>query len=224
MLLAVAAGTVTGYAGRGRLRRLAEIRPERSRLLLTALGLAVAGVITSWLWEPALSVSAALSGFVVAFYAWVNRRHRGAILVGLGLAANGIVVLANGALPVSTEAAAHAGTDVVARAFGRPAVPITDETRLAALGRVIPVAFPPRPEVVSPGDIALAAGLAVVVATGMTGTSSQRRRSDAHATMAAEHADDHDREHVDHGQEVAQAQGTQEQGRQPRQASQRLNL
>jgi hypothetical protein len=222
VLLAVTAGVAAGYAGRGRLRHLIEIRPQRSRLLLTAIGLAVAGVFTSWLWEPALSVSAALSGLVVAFYAGVNRRHRGAVLVALGLVVNSIVLLANGAVPVSTEAAARAGTDVVTRTFGRPTVPIGDDTRLAPLGRVIPVAFPPRPEVVSPGDIAVAAGLAVIVSTGMTGTSTQRRRRDEHATIGAEHGDDHDREYHDHGQEVAQAQGSQEQVRQPRQAPQRL--
>lgn len=166
--LALAAGLAVGYAKGGRLRRLASPPPVRNRLLLTALGLYIVAVFTSWAWESALPLLSALSWCVVAFYAWVNRWMPGARLVALGLTANALVLLFNGSVPISPGAAARAGAET--SAVQEPDTEPTDSsTRLAWLAKNVPVAFPPRPEVVSPGDIAVAAGLATVIATGMTG-------------------------------------------------------
>lgn len=166
--LALAAGLIVGYAKHGRLRRLASPPPVRNRLLLTALGLYIVAVFASWAWESALPVLSALSWFVVAFYAWLNRWMPGARLVALGLVANALVLLVNSSVPISPSAAERAGVEISALE-GPRTEPTNSSTRLAWLAKSIPVAFPPRPEVVSPGDIAVAAGLATVVATGMTG-------------------------------------------------------
>lgn len=185
VLLALAAGLAAGYARRGRLRRLAAHPPIRSRLILTALGLYALGVAGSWAWEPLLPTLTALCWFTLGFYAWLNRGYHGARLIALGLAANGLVIMLNGAMPISTTAqeragvaptvAAGPGNGASAPAGAEPAeetgrvTAIGDGTTLPFLGKVVPVAFPPRPEVVSPGDIAVAAGCAAALATGMTG-------------------------------------------------------
>lgn len=176
VLVAVAAGLAVGYARDGRLRRLLDQPPERSRLLLTALGLVVVGVLAGWAWGPLLAFFSALSGLAIAFYAWINRRFQGALLVAGGFALNALVLLLNGAVPVSEQAADRIGADTTLAASD--VVPTSGAT-LPWLGKVIPVAFPPSPEVVSAGDVAIAAGLGLVVAAGMT------RR-----TAAAEVADD----------------------------------
>jgi hypothetical protein len=169
VLLAVAAGVVVGYARGGTVGRLATLRPARNRLLLTAIGLHALGVLGGWLWEPLLPALTGLSWTVLGYYAWVNRAIQGAALIAAGLIANAAVMLANGTIPVSADAAARAGTDVAeVVASGNHEITSAD-TRLAWLGKVVPVAFPPRPEVVTPGDVAVAAGLALVVGTGLTG-------------------------------------------------------
>lgn len=171
LLLALAAGLVAGYARGGRLRRLGERPPVRSRLILTALGAYAVGVAGSWVWEPLLPVMTALCWFTIGFYAWLNRAYHGARLVALGLVANGLVILLNGGMPVSATAQERAGVETTATERteeGRVTV-VDDATRLPWLGKTIPVAFPPRPEAVSAGDVAVAAGVAAALATAMTG-------------------------------------------------------
>ncbi|NEE02559.1 DUF5317 family protein [Phytoactinopolyspora halotolerans] len=168
IVLALAAGLTVGYVKGGRLRRLAEPPPARNRLLLTALGLYVIAVFASWAWETALALLSGLAWLVVAFYAWVNRWAPGARLIALGICANALVLIVNGAVPVAETAAARAGAET-ATADTENAEPADDSTRLSWLGKNIPIAFPPRPEVASPGDLAIAAGLATFLATGMLG-------------------------------------------------------
>ena len=185
MLLSLAAGVAIGYAQGGSLARLTRLPLRRTRLLLTALSLAVLGVLFGWLWEPLLCVLSALSWLTVAFYAWVNRAVPGAALVAIGLAANGLVLLLNGAVPVSADAAARAGADPIAVVGPAGREPMGPDTRLPWLAKTVPVAFPPRPEVVSPGDAAVAAGLAVVAGVGMARTTG---RPDEKAVVADEAA------------------------------------
>jgi hypothetical protein len=155
-------------------------------LLLTALGLYVLGVLGGWAWEPLLSILAALAWLTIALYAWVNRRVHGAALVAAGLAANGLVLLLNGAVPVSHSAATDAGVDPAAVVDTAGHEASGPDTLLPWLGKTVPVAFPPHPEVVSPGDVAVAAGLAVMVGLGMVHTVRRAAVGDDAAT-AAEH-------------------------------------
>lgn len=170
VVIALVLGVVVGHARGGRLGLLITHQPTRARLLLTALGLYVVGVLASWAWEPLLAVMSALSGLTLAYFAWVNRELDGARLVALGLSTNAIVLLANGAVPVSTSAALRAGLTGIA--FDERHVG-TAEATLPWLGKVIPVAFPPLPQVVSPGDVAIAAGLGLVATFGMTRRQSK---------------------------------------------------
>lgn len=165
VLLAIAAGVVVGYARGGRVRRLVSQRPMRSRLLLTALLLYVLGVLGGWAWEPLLPILTALGGLVIAYFAWLNRHFEGALLVALGMATNALVVLLNGAMPISTDAVARSGAAAADLTDSRY-VDVADAV-LPWLGKIVPVALPGAPEVVSPGDIALAAGCGLIVATSM---------------------------------------------------------
>lgn len=169
VLLALVAGVAAGFARGGGLVRLAALRPRQNRLVLTAIALHAVGVLGGWLWPPLLPTLVGISWAVLGYYAWVNRQINGAALVAAGLLANAFVMLLNGATPVSTDAAARAGVDPLAIVEASDHEAINADTNMPWLGKVIPVAFPPRPEVVSPGDIAVAAGLAVVVAMGLTG-------------------------------------------------------
>ncbi len=179
VLLALVAGVVAGFARGGGLARLATLRPRRNRLLVTAIGLHALGVLGGWLWDPLLPMLVGLSWAVLAFYAWVNRPIHGAALLAAGLAANAVVLLANGAMPVSGSAAARAGADPAVVLETGDHEPIASDSRLPWLGKVVPVAFPPRPEVVSPGDVAVAAGIAVLLGMGLTGRREPVRRFNA---------------------------------------------
>lgn len=169
VIIALLAGTVAGFARGGGLARLVTLRPVRSRLLLTGLGGYAVGVMLALVWAPALGFFAALAMLVWAFYAWLNRSIQGAPLIAAGLVANAFVLLINGATPVSEDAAERAGADLTEAISPQLNEPAGPDSNLAWLGKSVPIAFPPRPEVVSPGDLAIAAGLAVAVCMGMTG-------------------------------------------------------
>jgi hypothetical protein len=98
-----------------------------------------------------------------------NIRLAGVPLITLGLLANALVVALNGAMPVSTDAAARARVSVADIAAGHDTRhSIADAgTALRPLGDVIPLPLPWRPEVVSPGDALIAAGLGELVLLGM---------------------------------------------------------
>jgi hypothetical protein len=106
----------------------------------------------------------------------------GVPLVTLGLVLNAAVVAANGAMPVSIDAAFRAGVptgDIAAGLDARHEI-AGRGTVWRRLGDVIPVPLPARPEVVSPGDVLVAAGLAELVVVGML----RRRTEDAEAVAS----------------------------------------
>ncbi|MHB1802269.1 MAG: DUF5317 domain-containing protein, partial [Actinomycetes bacterium] len=109
-----------------------------------------------------------LAGFVLlAYFVVVNRRLPGIGLVATGLTLNTMVVVLDGAMPVSTAAAARAGL--------RPdqAVPPGDVAHLAAdattrlrwLGDTIAFPLPGHAAVLSPGDLLVAAGVGLAAYT-----------------------------------------------------------
>jgi Family of unknown function (DUF5317) len=144
----------------------------RDRWLVTAgVAAQIVGGVVTW---AANSGTAYVVGLVVSAFAALgfclrNLRIRGVPLVTLGLLLNAVVVGLNGAMPVSTAAAAHAGTPITSIAAGTdPRHEIAGAaTTLRALGDVVPVPLPVLPEVVSPGDVLIAAGLAELLYLGM---------------------------------------------------------
>ncbi len=183
VLVMLVGAVVVGRCTGGRLHRLAEL-PMRGRLLVGgAVAAQLAGaLLTGPLGEPVYLAGLAVSAACVAVFCGLNLRCAGIPLAALGLAFNALVVGMNGAMPVSPYAAARAGIatgPIAAGADPRHEIRGPD-TRLAALGDVVPVPWPVSPEVISPGDGLLAAGLALFVFAGM------RRRTEEEGAARAD--------------------------------------
>ena len=162
LLFAVAIGWLSG----GSLERLGAMSLRARRLVYGAFAAQAVGTVVGGPFYPlGLVVSAGLVGWCLTR----NRGVRGTGLIATGLFCNALVVGLNGAMPVSVEAAGRAGTTTQHILVGDdPRHEIADrDTRLRFLGDVVPVRAPWRPEVVSPGDILLAAGIAQLVLIGM---------------------------------------------------------
>jgi hypothetical protein len=171
LVVAVLALLVAAAAGGDRLARL-HIRAVR--LLVVAALLQVGTALLAPQSVTARASTLLLSAVLVGLFLWGNRRLSGIPLVALGLLLNGVVVGLNLAMPVSVGAAARAG-------LSRADLQLEDDpfhedsgpgTRVAALGDIIPVALPWRPQTVSPGDVLVASGVGLLLAAG----APRRRR------------------------------------------------
>lgn len=158
-VLALGAALLTGGS------RLAQVRLRAVRLLVAA---AVVQLGTSAL-APHSGVvrttALVMTSVLVGLFVYGNWKVAGAPLIGAGLLLNVLVVVANGAMPVSVDAAARAGMTRAELALTADAMrePLTDATVLGWLADVIPVALPWRPQVVSPGDVLVAAGVGLLL-------------------------------------------------------------
>lgn len=179
VLVVLAVALAIGWLRGGSLDRLGALPVRSRRLVVAAL---VAQLIGTVVGGPAYAVGLVLSALLVALFLVRNRGIRGTGLVALGLVANALVVGANGAMPVSAEAADRAGVgigDLLTGDDGRHEL-AQASTRLRPLGDEIPVPLALRPEVVSIGDVLVAAGLGQLVALGMVaGTPLGRPRGAA---------------------------------------------
>ena len=174
-LLVLLGAIALGYARGGTLDRLGHLPLRRKRLVVAALVLQLLGGLAGG-WRYPLGL--ALSAVLVAAFLVVNRGVRGTGLVALGLASNALVVALNGAMPVSGDAMGRARLstqDVVSGADPRHEL-IGPGTRTAWLADRVPVFLPGRTEIVSAGDVGVAAGLAELVVVGM---GRRRRRATA---------------------------------------------
>ncbi|MCW2542790.1 MAG: hypothetical protein JWM40_342 [Frankiales bacterium] len=165
-LIVLLCAVVVGYLAGGRLHGLGELHLRTRRLVLLALAAQLVGGLAggaAWGWGLAVSAMA-MVGFLVR-----NRGVMGTGLVALGLAANALVIGLNGAMPVSAEASGRAriSTQALLRGTDPRHELADDRTRLRQLGDTIPVVAPWRPDVVSPGDLLVLAGLAELVVAGM---------------------------------------------------------
>lgn len=166
VLVVLVAAVLLGRASGGTLERLGRLPLRDRRLVVLAVLVQLAGTLVGGPAYPAgLAVSAALA---LAFLAR-NRGTTGTGLVGLGLVANALVVGLNGAMPVSASAAGRAGVGIgPLLAAEDPRHELVDTgTRLRLLSDVVPVPLPRFPQVVSPGDVLVAAGAAQLVVVGM---------------------------------------------------------
>jgi hypothetical protein len=129
----------------------------------------------------------AISALAALAFCLRNIRLSGVPLITLGLLSNALVVALNGAMPVSIDAAARANVPIAAIAAGDDARhSIAGRgTALRTLGDDIPLPVPWRPEVVSPGDALIAAGIGEFVLLGMR---PRRRRSVARVPASSPEA------------------------------------
>jgi Family of unknown function (DUF5317) len=170
LIVLVGAAAVAAARG-GSWATLAALPLAGRRLVVIAVLAQLLGSGLAWLTDrhgfyPAGLVVSALAALAFCLR---NLRTAGVPLVTLGLVSNALVVMLNGAMPVSIVAAARADVPIVAIAAGtdpRHDVAGRDST-WRTLGDDIPVALPWRPEVVSPGDVLIAAGLGELVLLGM---------------------------------------------------------
>ena len=164
--IVIAVGTVLFAVCSGRsLSGLASLRLRHTWILFVVLAIQAFFVVSPPAW---LDVNAATRVYVatlgvVAVFLILNRRTTGLSLVALGLALNGIVILANGAMPVSSTAASFAGAELLTdqrhidHGTHLRNEPLAADTRLGWMGDTIP--FPGLRIVTSPGDLIIAAGL-----------------------------------------------------------------
>ncbi|RKS71398.1 hypothetical protein CLV35_3196 [Motilibacter peucedani] len=178
VLLAAVGAVLVGLATGGSLRALASVRVLGLPVL--ALGVAAqAGALLAPAGDGVRAALVALSVLAALVVVVVNRGLAGVWLIGAGLLLNAAVVAANGAMPVSLDAAHRAG--ISERALGLGADPGREEagsgTRLRVLSDTLPLAFPPRREVVSAGDVLVAAGAAAFLLSALRSGGALRRRS-----------------------------------------------
>ncbi len=169
----VVASVVVGKLRGGTLSSLGGTPIKKVELIVAALAAEAAAVIVGargWAFGPEVGSLLFLASYLTLLYAISSNRHlRWMPLVGLGVALNWAVILANGMrMPVSLDALAAAGMARQAAAIASGAVStyraMDPATRLAFLGDVIPIG-PPYPihRVVSVGDIVMALGVFLLV-------------------------------------------------------------
>ena len=192
LLGAVLAARLTG----GRFNRLGDLPLHAPWLVIAAVAAQLAGALLgdAATYAGCLATSAVLGGLFLA----LNRGVAGLGLVALGFAANAVAVTVNGGqMPVSLSALARVDASTGELLRDPRHEPASSSTRIRLLTDVIPAPLPGAfGQVLSPGDVAVASGCALLVFAGM-------RRSR-------------------HGEKGPQATGTQEQQGQPREAPERL--
>lgn len=186
VLVVMPLAAVVALLSGGRFRRLAERSWSGLGWLASAVAFQVLATIlgerNGWLYPGALAAST----MCVAAFLLRNLSHPGVGLLTIGCSWNAIVVVANGAMPVSLRALERAGLQpdpaaIVADQRHEIAGP---ETLLPWFGDVIPVALPWVGQAVSPGDVLVAAGAGLMVFAGMRGVSAHPPR---HRRLPAEH-------------------------------------
>ncbi|KAA0548515.1 hypothetical protein FZW96_08055 [Bacillus sp. BGMRC 2118] len=101
-------------------------------------------------------------------FLWTNRHQHGFILIFFGVLLNFIVMAVNGGrMPVSEEAAIILDPSFVealkSGLYGKHAL-ITESTRLALLGDIIPLSAPyPKEQVISIGDVIMNVGVFIFI-------------------------------------------------------------
>jgi hypothetical protein len=165
-LVVLVAALGVGVAVGGRFGQLGHLPLDHGWLVLAAVGVQAGGAFTGGFAYP---LGLAVSVLLVGAFLVRNRQVRGTGLIALGLLANALVVGLNGAMPVSLDALGRAGItsqELLAGTDPRHELASAD-TSLRPLGDVIPVLLPAHPEVVSIGDVLVAAGLGQLVVLGM---------------------------------------------------------
>lgn len=161
LVIGLAIGRIRG----GSMHNMAQARLRFVSFVFLALGLQLAGQFV-----PA-SVSGIAFLFIVVSYAamfgfaGVNYRVPGMAFIALGALCNYVVILANGGMPISADAAARVGfhgraaEQLVVR--GKHFIAGRGEAKLEFLGDVIPLWR--QPSVASVGDLIIWAGMILLI-------------------------------------------------------------
>lgn len=185
LLLALAVALLVAFLRGGSLRNLADFHLEWGWLA----GLALAIQIVAVYWATGDSYlylqggALVVSGLLLLPMVWRNRRSPGLALIGLGLALNLAVMVANGGfMPITSEAVARiehqhsiVHLDGVKRMSGSKGIVLPrEETALWALSDIfiIPPPFPVA-SAFSLGDVLVTVGAFIFLQRAMVGTAPQ---------------------------------------------------
>jgi hypothetical protein len=184
ILVVIVAALLVGVARGGTMANLAQLQLDRWPLVFLALLVQAAGSFAGLLGAPAPSLWYVLgmvgSAALITVFVARNRALPGMTLVALGFVLNALVVVANGAMPVDQDAADRVGISTIGLYQNVDAKhELADSsTRLRPLADVIPVPLPGPlargGNVVSIGDVVLAAGIGVLVVNGMLAVRTRR--------------------------------------------------
>lgn len=173
VLVVLVGAMVLGRFRGGSVQALSRLTMPGWPLVFLALATQAVGSFASALGLPGprawyVGGMAASAALIVVFVAR-NRELRGMALIAAGFLFNAIVIVSNGAMPVSERAAARAGLSVRFSEHDAKHEVMTDGTRLTWLADVIPVPVPGGfgSNVLSLGDVVLAAGIGVLVTNAM---------------------------------------------------------
>lgn len=167
VLLVAVLATGVGLARGGHPRGLALLQLRLPVLLVLAAAVQIIGVTLAEAGAPLRWAVLAGTTLLTGAFVLANLALPGVALIGSGLALNTLVIALNGGMPVQPRSAEHAGVDW-AQAVGDPLHVSGLGARLGWLGDVVPVLNPLHREVVSVGDLLVAAGVGLLVMTGLT--------------------------------------------------------
>jgi hypothetical protein len=178
LVVVVAVLALTLVAATGHLRPLSALRVRAVRLLVVSAALQIGTASLAPGSAVLRVVTLVVTILLVGLFLGANLGLPGVPLVAAGLLLNVVVIIANGAMPVSTTAAARAGIDIhVVHLTDQPLrEPVGDGTRLAVLADRIPVPAPGWAQVVSAGDVLAAAGIGLLLLAGSVPPAPQRHR------------------------------------------------
>ena len=189
VVVVVAVLAFTLAAATRHLGALASLRVRAVRLLVVA-ALLQAGTATLAPGSAFARVLAlVVTALLVALFLGGNRSLPGIPLIAAGLLLNAVVIFANVAMPVSLAAAARAGVPAPALQLDQDPLrePIDGDTRLGLLADRIPVPAPGWAQVVSLGDLLVAAGVGLLLVAGSVPPPRQvPRRLDRSMALAME--------------------------------------
>jgi hypothetical protein len=169
-LSGVAAGLALGLLFRGRLANLRYLHLQHTWAVLVGVGLQMALLLPFWPESRGLMIGIPVVGSYVLLLVFLasNLRVPGLGLVGVGLAMNLLVIVANGGqMPIAPETLIAAGRQEAAigsrTPSGKGIVLSPDSTRLGILSDTLVLPLPGRPKIVSIGDVLVFVGLALAV-------------------------------------------------------------
>lgn len=143
------------------------------RWLPVAVVAAILAVIAGRLDEAAFVAAMTVVTAALVAVGIVNHAHPGARMLTAGVVANGLVVIANAGMPVDAAAVTAAGGNALTLSTSGRHHLLTDTSALPWLADTLGVEW--LQVVVSPGDMLLAAGGVVLIATTLRGTMQHER-------------------------------------------------
>lgn len=165
----------------GSLDRLLELRLRWPALVVFAVVVQVGFVVwpPAWLTRPmATAIYLTTQLFVIAFLV-ANRRLQGVLVVAAGMLLNMAVIASNGAMPVAERSARIAGAEFltdhrhVEHGLHLRNEVLNDQTVMPWFSDVIPI--PGLAQVMSFGDVLIAAGISVLVFSTATAGTARRK-------------------------------------------------